>query len=434
MARDHGSHAGGDERASGGGPDRWRPATSWREVRGDPPQSSPELAGWVAAARAVARVGFGIAEPVDVVQLPRRPDPQAVAGVVVLGSDRVVAYLAAGLDRAVGVVLAVVARRTQTAPGAGPPIDLVVDATRVGVAEWPALVAAVRALQPAVGLWVVEPDPDLRLRALEDLEAERRVVSLEQADLGQADLGQRQPERREWAGWTTPHGGRGGPGPTGPADPADVAEVARALAAAGATPEIEGGVLIGTVLGLEVARARPGPSGLRLEVGVGEVDRAAAAAIAAEEAVSTRLAAVVADVRRRRRADAPAHPARDLAPERWLRVALGARPEWVGARELRPVASPFLPARLGRPSPAAAVGCRADGRPVVVVCSVGVDLGLAPLAGAVRDAVDPDAELICAVPSGDDLPITAELLRVLRVPGRLRGVPRTWREATTERR
>lgn len=401
-------------------------------MRGEPSGSSPELVAWVAAARSVARVGFGLAEPVDVVPLARRSDPQATAGVVVLGSDRAVAYIVAGLDRAIGVVLAVVARRTQSAPGAGPPIDLVVDASRTSPDDWSVALAEVRALRPVVGLWLAESRPELRLRAIEDADVERRAPLCGLSDRSGPD----QWGLDQWgpAGRALFSGGSDAPSPSGAADPADVAEVARALAAAGATPEIEGGVLIGTVLGLEVARARPGPDGLRLEVGVGEVDRAAGTALWAEEATSTRLAAVVAEVRRRRRATAPAHPARDLAPERWLRVALVAHPEWVGASELRPAASPLLPPRLGRPSPAAAVGRRSDGWPLVVVCSVGVDLGLAPLAGAVRDSFDPDAELVCAVPSGDDLAIAAELLRVVRAPGRLEGVPRTWREATTERR
>src|SRR5206468_4880179 len=65
------------------------------------------------------------------------------------------------------------------------------------------------------------------------------------------------------------------PPPTPGPLPSEVSAFADVLRAAGAEPVVESGVLVGEVLGLEVARVMTDESGPWLEVGVGKHDREA---------------------------------------------------------------------------------------------------------------------------------------------------------------
>lgn len=216
--------------------------------------------------------------------------------------------------------------------------------------------------------------------------------------------------------------------------PAPEAELFRpVLAAAGLETVVEGGSLLGEVLGLEVARVVQGDDGTaHVQAGVGRFDREVGAMMFAElsetDAVA-RAAELVADVRR---PGAPRHPLNQLVPERWLRSVVVARPELVGAAELRPVGSAVPRANLKEPGVATAVGVDIEGRPVVVTCSTGVDLDLVPSAADDRLAHAPAARLVLAVPARDVLPVTTDLARHLVDPAEVVAVGDDWQMATVD--
>jgi hypothetical protein len=128
-----------------------------------------------------------------------------------------------------------------------------------------------------------------------------------------------------------------------------------------------------------------------------------------------------------RAAGAQRHPLNQLVPERWLRSVLVARPELVGAAELRPVGSAVPRRNLKEAGVASALGVDLEGRPLVVTCSTGVDLELVPCAADDRLTHAPGARLILAVPSRDALPITTQLAEHLALPADVVTVDDTWR-------
>jgi hypothetical protein len=214
----------------------------------------------------------------------------------------------------------------------------------------------------------------------------------------------------------TPHPAEAPPPPV-------LAAFAERLAAAGADPVYEHGVLRGEVHGLEVARVVTGgawgqehDAPPHLEVGVGRYDREAFIAMHPGVDPASALERVVADVRRHRRLDAEPHPLNRLAPERWLRARIVADPARVGVARLGPVAPPTPQADLRQSLVAPAVGVDADGRDVVVVCSTGVDLDLVPAAADVRLRERPDARLLLVLPARDALPVTRALAESLARP------------------
>jgi hypothetical protein len=121
-------------------------------------------------------------------------------------------------------------------------------------------------------------------------------------------------------------------------------------------------------------------------------------------------------VREQRRAGAPDHPLQRLVPERWLRAIVLQRPELVGASALRRVEGTVAPASVKDLQPAGAVGVDTDGQPIVVVCSVGVDLDLVPAAADARLLDGRDARLVLAVPERDVPPVTVALAAALAPP------------------
>jgi hypothetical protein len=210
-----------------------------------------------------------------------------------------------------------------------------------------------------------------------------------------------------------------------PADvpvPAGAQPLMDMMAAHGVDPVVEYGTVTGEVLGLEVARVVDG----RLQVGVGLHDRQARAGLRPDQDAGAALDEVVALVRRWRRPGARRHPANLLSKERWLRAAVVARPYVVGARLLqrRPPAVPVGDLRLAQP--AAAAGDDADGAPVVVVCSTGVDLDLVPTAADHRLIEGGSSRLRLVVPDGDDYPVTHHMAATLRQPADVVTVPRDW--------
>ena len=222
-------------------------------------------------------------------------------------------------------------------------------------------------------------------------------------------------------------------------DPTEVPVVAdddglRALIeAAGLEVVVEHGVVTGELLGLEVARLvrwpaeAGGDDAVHLETGVGRFDRDATAAVRAGEAPADALRRTVAAVAPHRRPGAPGQHASLLARERWLRRAVIDDPSLAGlGGSLRPVATTTPRWSVRDAAPAAAVGVDARGRSVVVVCSVGVDLALVPVAADTRAVEDPTARLVVVVPGRDVLPGTRRLTELVRGGAELVGVRAPW--------
>lgn len=217
----------------------------------------------------------------------------------------------------------------------------------------------------------------------------------------------------------------------GTVDP-ELLELGPLIELAGADPIVEHGVLVGEVAGLEVCRAvRDEHLGVvRLEVGVGAHDREAFQLMHGDVPTEQSLARVVAVVAEHRRPSSPPHPLNRLGAERALRARLVDEPALVGARQLA-VASPPVPrTNLKDPVPCVAAGEGPSGAPVVVVCSVGIDLDVVPFAADARGAlaaqpgssIGPDADLVIAVPERDVHPVTRALAEMLRHPARIVGI------------
>lgn len=204
-------------------------------------------------------------------------------------------------------------------------------------------------------------------------------------------------------------------------------EPALLLREAGVDVVVERGEVTGEILGLEVARAVVGPDGSAvLEVGVGRHDREAFALLHDELSTAEALARVVADVRRHRHPGATPHPVNRLVRDRWLREQVLAEPALVGAASLRRAESPEPRHGLHGTGVAVAVGESADGAPVVVACSVGVDPELVPVAADARLHHAPTAHLVLVVPPRDALPVTGALASRLVRPAELVPVAGDW--------
>lgn len=214
------------------------------------------------------------------------------------------------------------------------------------------------------------------------------------------------------------------PAPPPPPSP-EVQAMLDLLSVHGIDPVSEHGVAKGEVLGLEVARVVGGPP-YHLEVGVGSHDRQARSGLRPDQDPGAALDEVLTLVRKWRAPGARRHPANLLARERWLRAVLLARPALAGARRLEAL-PPVLPVPdLRLPVPAAAAGVDAGGRPLVVVCSTGVDPDLVPTAADHRLIDGRRAKLRLVVPEGDDYPLTRRLAAALVDPAEIVTVPRDW--------
>jgi hypothetical protein len=193
----------------------------------------------------------------------------------------------------------------------------------------------------------------------------------------------------------------------------------------------------GEVEGLEVARIVEGESTsgvpldeALLEVGVGAADRELTTLVHVGLAPAEQLTRVVEIVREHRQAGAAPHPLNKLVPERWLRAVLCREPAAIGLRDLRPTEPAVPRANLLDQGLAVAVGKKADdGGPVVVACSVGIDLELVPAAADSREVLDPDAELWLVLPERDDHVVTRRLAGWLHDPAHVVLVPDDWQSA-----
>jgi hypothetical protein len=104
----------------------------------------------------------------------------------------------------------------------------------------------------------------------------------------------------------------------------------------------------------------------------------------------------------------------------------------VGLAELR-TAEPTLARESVKDTGAAiAIGVDTDGLPVVVACSVGIDLDVIPAAADARAALLPDAQLLVVVPERDDHPVTRDLAAALAAPAVIVPLPGDWRRLDRE--
>jgi hypothetical protein len=211
-----------------------------------------------------------------------------------------------------------------------------------------------------------------------------------------------------------------------PPPPPPLPEAATALVplieSAGAAPVIEHGVLTGEVGGLEVCRVviDPDTGAARLEVGVGAHDREAFQLVHGNVPPVDALAGVVAAVAEHRRPGAAPHPLNRLGAERLLRSELLDDPSRVGALFVAAAPPPVPRPNLKDAVPCVATGVDQDVRPLVVVCSVGIDLDVVPFAADARAATfRPDARLVIAIPPRDDHPVTRALSALLREPAEI---------------
>lgn len=201
------------------------------------------------------------------------------------------------------------------------------------------------------------------------------------------------------------------------------AEIEALLARADVDVVVERGVTRAEVLGLEVARVVDVGGVPRLEVGVGRFDREISSMMFSNIPTADALAKAVEMVRTYRRPGGERHPLRDLVPERWLRCLVVADPALVGAAELSPVDTTQMVESLREAQPAAAFGTGPDGRPLLVVCTAGVDLDVIPVAADTRAALDPAAELVICGPARNLVPATRAVAAQLRAPARFVDVP-----------
>jgi hypothetical protein len=192
------------------------------------------------------------------------------------------------------------------------------------------------------------------------------------------------------------------------------------VVAGGAVPVVEHGVVTGEVRGLEVCRVvdDAATGAVRLEVGVGAHDREAFTIMHGDVPTVEALAGVVRAVEEYRQPGSAQHPLSRLVPERLVRWQLEQDPSRLGLRSVTPAQPPLPRPNVKDRVPCVATAVDAAGRPVLLVCSVGVDLDLIPY------ALDARAAAIAATPGvgrGEDLgvwlvtpprdlvPVTAEL-------------------------
>ncbi len=218
---------------------------------------------------------------------------------------------------------------------------------------------------------------------------------------------------------TEPDEGRG---------PPDAPELVAVLEAEGLDVVVEGDRLAGEYRGLEVVRivrALDNDEPI-LEVGVGRFDRELTTMMHGDLPDAASVTRVVQQLREIRRPGGRTHPLGTLVPERWLRHTLIAEPSRIGVDDLVAAPTPNPRDRLRDRGVAAAVGTR-GGAPVVVACTVGVDLEAVVLAADARRAIDPDATLLLALPSRDVLPVVEAMMADLLRPSEVAAVEGDWK-------
>ena len=191
------------------------------------------------------------------------------------------------------------------------------------------------------------------------------------------------------------------------------------IEAAGAVPVVEHGVLAGEVAGLEVCRVVDGPQGTQLAVGVGAHDREMFQMLHGTRPTPEALRDVVSRVAVHRDLSAPQHALNQLARSRLLRAHLIADPSPIGVGRLVAADPPVVRSNVKDELPCVAT---AVDEPLVVVCSVGVDLDAVVFA-ADAAAMHGAERCLVAVPGRDAIEIQQRLAARVRVPTRIVAVP-----------
>ncbi|MGE5210989.1 MAG: hypothetical protein ACM3MM_06970 [Acidobacteriota bacterium] len=217
---------------------------------------------------------------------------------------------------------------------------------------------------------------------------------------------------------------------------------AAVIEAAGASVNVEHGVVVGEVRGLEVCRvvetptvghfaelgdfdapppteATPG-AGVLLEVGVGANDREAFRLLHGDIPTVEALATVVESVLAYRSADSIQHPLNRLGQERYLRWQLEQDPALVGMTVVTPHEPPQPRPNLKDPIPCVARAVDSAGQEYTLVCSVGVDVDLVGFVADVQSTTD--EAVIVVLRERDAIPLTRELLALLATPVDIRTV------------
>ena len=218
--------------------------------------------------------------------------------------------------------------------------------------------------------------------------------------------------------------------PIGGADPDAPAYVAlrETIRSSGCDVLVEHGVMLGEVLGLEVARVVTEVDGsLTTRVGVGLYDQEAHALMHASEMIEARLEQVVAEVRSHRNGDVAPHPLNRAARERWLRSLVLADPTLVGLSSASAIDPLKVRGGVREAQPVAAMGIANDER-VLVVASSGVDLGLVSAAAGYLHRLDAPADrIVLLLPERDHHEIIGRQAGLLAAPADLVSIADPWR-------
>ena len=241
------------------------------------------------------------------------------------------------------------------------------------------------------------------------------------------------------------------PLPEAPSPSPNHLDLSAMIEEAGATVNVEHGVVFGEVCGLEVCRVVDQPTvglfaelgdvstgsplldavddagglerrmyeGVQLEVGVGANDREAFQLLHGDVPTVEALRGVVEAVEMHRAVDARQHPLNRLGKERFLRWRLEQEPGLIGMSEMAPADSPVARPNLKDPVPCVARAESANGV-AMVVCSTGIDLDLVPFAADVQAIYDDP--VIVVTPERDLVAITRDLAGLLSTPVELRSV------------
>lgn len=212
-------------------------------------------------------------------------------------------------------------------------------------------------------------------------------------------------------------------------------QAAAVLADLGADVVVEHGVVTGEVRGLEMARVMTVGDEVVVLPGVGRNDRDGHATLLADSDPAARLATlarVASDIAAHRSGDAAdRHPLGRMARERWLRRHVMDDPSLVGASSLTMAEPTVGRYSLTETAAAYATGTDADGLPVVVACSVGIDLDLVPAAADVRLVHEArigrsDCRLVLVTPGRSLQPVIGRLSQLLVQPASVVVVDDDW--------
>ena len=209
------------------------------------------------------------------------------------------------------------------------------------------------------------------------------------------------------------------------APPPDCPQAMAVLSGLGLEVVADHGVWLGELNGLEVARVGLRGEECELDIGVGAYDQFASAALSVDRDDQAALSQVVEMVKPHRVAGAAPHPIGRLVRSRWLRNQLIADPSLIGLQTLQP--TPLLIARPGlvESQPAAALGTDAEELKVLVVCSTGIDLGVAETAAGLTALLAPD-RIMVVMPARDHHERIAKSLSALTCPAELVAIEGDW--------